>query len=73
MKLEPIETTILKQSMKLAGLIYGFLGQEQEVKIAKTIIERIEGAEDESKRTRIAKETGQEEPPTGSRAPERDG
>jgi hypothetical protein len=66
MKLEPIETTILKNALKLSGLIYSFLGQEEETKIAKTILQRIEGAEDESKRERIAKETGQEKPQKGS-------
>jgi len=66
MKLEKVETTILKEAMKLSSMIYTFLGQENEAKIAKTVIGRIEGAEDESKRKRIAKETGQEEPPEGS-------
>ena len=66
MKLESVETTILKEAMKLSGMIYTFLGQENEAKIDKTIIERIEGAEDESKRKRVAKETGQEKPPKRS-------
>ena len=61
MKFEPIETSILKKAMKLSSLIYNQLGQEQEAEIAKSIEEKIEGAEDEAKRKRLASEAGEKE------------
>jgi hypothetical protein len=62
MKIEQVETTIIKEAMKLSGLIYKHLGKEQEEKIAKTILKKIEGAEDEAKRKRVAQETGKTKP-----------
>ena len=56
MKFEPIETSILKKAMKLSSMIYNHLGQEQEAEIAKSIEEKIEGAEDEAKRKRLESE-----------------
>ena len=58
--LEQVETGILKQSLELASLIYANLNKEQEFRIVKTILEKIEIEELNQKEIRIGDEISKE-------------
>jgi hypothetical protein len=58
--LEQVETGILKQSLELVSLIYANLNKEQEFRIVKTILEKIEIEELNQKEIRIGDEISKE-------------
>ena len=58
--LEQVETGILKQSLELVSLIYANLNKEQEFRIVKTILEKIEIEELNQKEIRIGAEISKE-------------
>ena len=54
------ETATLKSALKLAEMIYGYLKREQEFRIVKTILEKIEIEELNGKDKRIETQSNQE-------------
>ena len=58
--LEQVETGVLKQSLELVSLIYANLNKEQEFRIVKTILEKIEIEELNQKEIRIGAEISKE-------------
>lgn len=58
--LEQVETGVLKQSLELVSLIYANLNKEQEFRIVKTILEKIEIEELNQKEIHIGAEISKE-------------
>jgi len=54
------ETATLKDALKLAEMIYGYCNKEQEFRIVKTLLEKIEVEELNQKDNRVGTEINEE-------------